>query len=87
MRSGPTVSPPTRTIGAHYGAIQRSCGSTETHTREMSKGHSGGQAESGSVGSSLDSTWQERRQKRHEDREHKRREEESGLGEGLDQTH
>ena len=53
----------------------------------MSKGHSGGQAESGSVGSSLDSTWQERRQKRHEDREHKRREEESGLGEGLDQTH
>ena len=39
------------------------------------------------MGSSQDSTWRERRQKRREDRERERREEESGLGEGSDQTH
>ena len=53
----------------------------------MSEGHSGGQAESGSIGSSRGPTWQERRQKRCEDRECVRGEEESGLGEGSDQTH
>ena len=53
----------------------------------MSEGRSGGQAESGSVGSSWDSTWWERRQKRREDRERGRGKEESGLGEGSDQTH
>ena len=54
---------------------------------KMSKGRSGGHAESESVGSSRDSTWWERRQKRREDKELERREEESGLGEGSDQTH
>ena len=53
----------------------------------MFEGHLGGQAKSGLVGSSRDSTWQERRQKRREDKEHGRGEEESGLGEGSDQTH
>ena len=53
----------------------------------MSEGHSGGQAESGSIGSSRGSTWRDRTQKRREDREHKRGGEESGLGEGSDQTH
>ncbi|XP_030939954.1 uncharacterized protein LOC115964859 [Quercus lobata] len=52
----------------------------------MSEGRLGGQVESGSIGSSQDSTWGERRQKRHKDRERERREEESCLGEGLDQT-
>ena len=42
----------------------------------MSEGRSGGQAESGSMGSFQDSTWRERRQKRREDRERERREEE-----------
>ena len=53
----------------------------------MSEGRLGGQAESGSIGSSQGSIWQERRQKRREDRERVRGEEESGLGEGSDQTH
>ena len=53
----------------------------------MFEGCLGGQAKSGSVGSSRDSTWQERRQKRREDRERGQGEEESGLGEGTDQTH
>ena len=53
----------------------------------MSEERSGGHVESGSMGSSRDSIWRERRQKRREDRERKQREEESGLGEGLDQTH
>ena len=51
------------------------------------EGHSGGQAESRSIGSSQGSTWQEKRQKRREDRERVQREEESGLGEGSNQTH
>ena len=55
--------------------------------KEMSEGSSGGHAESGSIGSSRGSTWRERRQKRHEDRERLRGEEETGLGEGSDQTH
>ena len=55
--------------------------------REKSEGHSGGQAQSRLVGSSRDSIWQERRQKRREDRERRRGEEESGLGKGSDQTH
>ena len=87
MRSSPITSFPTRTIGAHHGAIQRSYGSTETQAREMSEGHPGDRAKSGSVGSSLDSTWRERRQKRREDRERGCGEEESGLREGSDQTH
>ena len=87
MRSSPTTSFPVRTIGAYRGAILQSCGSTEAYTREMSEGHSGGQAKSGSVGSSRDSTWWKRRQKRRQDRKHKRREEESSLREGSDQTH
>jgi len=53
----------------------------------MSEGRSGGHAKSGSIGSSRGSTWQERRQKRREDRERLRGEEESGLGEGSNQTH
>ena len=53
----------------------------------MFEGRSGGRAQSGSIGSSRGSTWQERRQKGHEDRERLRGEEESGLGEGSDQTH
>ena len=57
-----------------------------THEK-MSKGRSGGHAESESVGSSRDSTWQERRQKRREDNEHEQREEKSGLGQGSGQTH
>ena len=52
----------------------------------MSERRLKGSAESGSVGSSRGSTWRERRQKRHEDRECEHREEESGLGEGLYQT-
>ena len=54
---------------------------------KMYEGRSGGHAESGSVGSSRESTWRERRHKRREDRERKREEEQSGLGEGLYQTH
>ena len=53
----------------------------------MSKGRSGGQAENGSRGSSWGFAWWERRQKRREDRECVREEEESGLGEELDQTY
>ena len=45
-----------------------------------------GSAESGSVGSSQRSTWQERRQKRREDRECEHGEEESDLGKGSYQT-
>ena len=87
MKLDPLISFSVRIIGAHRGAILRSCGSTETQTREMSQGCSGGHAESGSIGSSRGSTWLERRQKRHEDRERERREEESSLGEGSHQTH
>ena len=53
----------------------------------MSEGRSGGRTQSGSVGSSRGSMWQERRQKGREDRERLRGEEESGLGEGSNQTH
>ena len=87
MKLGPIISFSARTIGAYCRAILRSCGSTETQTREMSKGRSGGQSESGSIGSSRGSTWRERRQKKCEDRERVRGEEESSLGEGSDQTH
>ena len=52
----------------------------------MSEGHSGGHAESGSVGSSWGSTWREWRHKSREDRERERKEEQSGLGAGLYQT-
>ena len=53
----------------------------------MSERHSGGHAESGSVGSSRGSTWRERRHKRREDRECEQEEEQSGLGDGSYQTH
>ena len=86
MSSSTTVSFLARTIGAHRGALLRSCGLTETQTREMSEKCSGGRAPSSSIGSSRGSTWKERRQKRREDREHPRGEERSGLGEGSDQT-
>ena len=52
----------------------------------MSEGRSGGRAQSGSVGSSQGSMWRQRRQKGRKDRERLRGEEESGLGEGSDQT-
>jgi len=87
VKLGPIISFPARTIGAHHGAILRSCGSIETQTKEMSEGRSGGHAKSGSIGSSRGSTWRERRQKRHEVWERLRGEEESGLGEGSNQTH
>ena len=70
-------------VGLSYEAVVR----LRLMYRKMFEGRSGGHIESGSVGSSLDSTWRERRQKRREDRERERREEESGLGEGSDQTH
>ena len=47
----------------------------------MSEGRSRDHAESGSVGSSRESTWRERRQKRREDREREQEKEQSGLGE------
>ena len=50
----------------------------------MFERRSEGHAKSGSVGSFRDTTWRERRQKRHEDRERVRGEEGSGLGEGSD---
>ena len=87
MRLSPTISFQVCTIGAHRGALLRSCGLTETQVKEMSEGRLGGRAQSGSVGSSRGSTWRERRQKGHEDRECLGGEEESGLGEGSDQTH
>ena len=87
MSSSPTVSSLVPTIGAHRGALLRSCGSTETQTREMSEERSGGRAPSNSIGSSRGSTWRERRQKRQKDKEHPRGEERSGLEEGSDQTH
>ena len=86
MRLSLTVSFLAPTIGAHRGALLRNCGSTETQIREMSEGRSGGRAQSGSVGSSRGSTWRERRQKGREDRKRLQGEEESGLGEGSDQT-
>ena len=87
MSSGPTDSSLVRTIGAHRGALLRSCSSTETQTREMSEERSGGRAPSSSIGSSRGSTWRERRQKRREDREHPRGKERSRLGDGSAQTH
>ena len=54
---------------------------------KMSKRHLEGHAESESVGFSQESTWQERRHKRREDRECEREEEQSGLREGSYQTH
>ena len=53
----------------------------------MSEGHSRGHAESGSVGSSQESIWRERRHKRRENRERERVEEQFGLEEGSYQTH
>ena len=76
-----------RIIGAVCGDLLQSCGLVRTRVEgEMSEGHSGSHAESGSVGSSQGSTWWERRQKRREDRERERVEEQSSLGEGSYQT-
>jgi len=75
-----------RTIGAVCRDFLQSCGSVETHAREMSGRHSEGFAESGSVGSSRGCTWREQRQKRRGDRGHEE-EERSGIEEGLYQTH
>ena len=52
----------------------------------MSERHSGGHAESGSVGSSRGSSWRERGQKEQEDRECDQQQEMSGMGEGSYQT-
>ena len=65
--------------------LLQSCGSIETHAREMSERCSRSYAESGFGGSSRGSTWQERRQKRREDREYE--EGQFGLGEGSFQTY
>ena len=86
MRLSPTVSFQGGTIDAHRGALLQSYDLTETQIREMSEGHSGGHAQSGSVGSFRGSTWRERRQKGREDRERLRGDIGSSLGEGSDQT-
>ena len=75
------------TIGAVCRDLLRSYGSTKTHAGKMSEGWSGSYAESSYKRSSQGYTWQERRQKRCEDREHKQEEEQSGLGERSYQTH
>ena len=54
---------------------------------KMSEGHSESYAENGLMRTSRESTWRERRHKRREDRDRKREEEQSVLGEGLYQTH
>ena len=87
MSSSPTASSLVLTIGAHRGALLRSCGSTETQTREMFEERSGGRVPSSSIGSSRGSTWREKRQKWREDREHPRGEERPRLGEGSAQTY
>ena len=74
------------TIGAVYGNLLQSYGLVETHPQKMSGRHPEGSAESGSVGLSQGSTWQERRRKRHKDKECEHGEEESGLREGSYQT-
>ena len=53
----------------------------------MSGGQSGSYVESGSGRSSRGSTWWERRQNRHEDREYKQEEGQFGLREGSFQTY
>ena len=75
------------TIGAVCGDLQRSCSSAETCTGKMSGRQLRSYAESGSGGSSRGSSCQERRQKRHEDREYEQGEEQSDLGEGSFQIH
>ena len=87
MRTGPSTLSLVCTIGIVCGNLLQSCGSTETHSREMSEGHSGSYVESAFGGSSRGSTWWERRHKRREDRDREREEERSSLGEGLYQTH
>ena len=54
---------------------------------KMSERRSRSYAESGSVGFSRGSTWQEQRHKRREDRNHGQREERSNLREGSYQTY
>ena len=70
------------TIGAIYGNLLHSCGSTETCEQKMFGRRSEGSAESGSVGSFRGSMWREQRQKRCKDREREHEEEQFGLGEG-----
>ena len=52
----------------------------------MSESHSGDHAGTGSVGSSRESSWRERRQKERKDRGHDQQEVISGTGEGSYQT-
>ena len=70
-------------VGIFYEAIVQ----LRLTLRKMSERHSRSYAESGLVGSSRGSTWQEQRHKRCEDRNHGQEEKQSGLGEGLYQTH
>ena len=87
MRVSPSTSFLVCIIGSICGDLLQSCGSTETHTREMSKRRSESHAKSGSIGSSRGSMWRERRHKRHEDNNREQEEKQSGLGEGSHQTH
>ena len=70
------------TIGTVYGDLLQRHGSAVTYEQKMSGRQAEGFVESGSVGSSRESTWRERRQKRCEDREREHEEEQSGLGKG-----
>ena len=69
-KPGPLKGVWVRIIGVICGNLLRSCGSAEIHTGEMFKRHFGSYAKSGFGRSSRGSTWQERRQKRHEDKEY-----------------
>ena len=70
-------------VGISYEAVVR----LRLMLGKMSERRSRSYAESGSVGSSRGSTWQEQRHKRREDRNHGQGEERSDLGEGLYQTY
>ena len=70
-------------MGISYKAVVR----LRLTCEKISEGRSRGHAERVFVGSSRESTWRERRHKRCKDRECKREEEQSGLGEGSYQTH
>ena len=69
-RSSPLTIFWVRTIGAVCGNLLRSYGFAEMRTGEMFGSQAGSYAKSGSRRSSRGSTWWERRQKRHEDREY-----------------
>ena len=73
-RSSPLTIFWVRTIGTICGNLLCSYGSVETRTREMFGSQARSYAKSGSGRSSRGSTWRERRQKRHEDREYEQEE-------------